>query len=61
MNDLEKLERLKSLESSADSCIHEISGLLPELSTAQWDSLRDDIQSEIDRLEENICICAKKT
>jgi hypothetical protein len=54
MNDTEKLERLKSLESMADDCIHEIAGLLPNVDVNIWSRLRDSIQDEIGRLEAKV-------
>lgn len=54
MTDKEKLERLISLESTADSCIHEIDNLMGGVAGNSWYLISDKIKDYINQLQASI-------
>jgi hypothetical protein len=55
MNDKERLELIKGVESTADSCIHELSNLMDDNHlTSMWIRISDRIQDYIGELEASI-------
>ena len=55
MTKQEQLDRLKTLESVADDCIHEICAIIGEYAPRDsWYNISDDIQDKISGLQAEI-------
>ena len=54
MTKQEKLNQLESLESTIDSCLHEIKSIVPTVDINPYDRIQDQIEDEMAHLQSQI-------